>query len=340
MTWLTWRQTRTPAYVLFLGVVVLAAIGVFTHAHLVRLAGTGTAVYDLLSPNDRRLYYAGVMLLALAPAIIGAFLGAPLVARELEHGTHRLVWNQSITRRRWLGFRLAAVAAVAAAAVGLLSWVITWWSALLDGAEGERGGSLPARMTPIAFSMRGLVPVGYAVLAICIGVAAGLVLRRTVPAMAIVFGLVAAVQIVMPLVVRPHLIPAETTVVAFDRAHLDYIRNNPNGAIPQIAMTSGTSDAWILSQRMVDNTGSATSTPAWFADCLPKVDEQQRAGRPNGADPLDSCFARLNDEGYRQLLVYQPASAFWPLQWAETGLLVLLSGLLTGFSFWWLGKEG
>ena len=40
--------------------------------------------------------------LILLPALVGMFVGAPLLARELEHGTHRLAWTQSVTRRRWL----------------------------------------------------------------------------------------------------------------------------------------------------------------------------------------------------------------------------------------------
>ncbi len=350
MTWLAWRQTRAQAYVVFVGLAVFAALTLLSHPHLVKLSGGATPLFDLLSPNDRRLYYAGVIALALVPAVLGAFLGAPLVARELEAGTHRLVWNQSITRRRWLAFRLAAVAALTALGVGLLSWTITWWSALLDGAQGERTGSLPSRMTPVAFSMRGLVPVGYVLLALSIAVAAGLVVRRTVPAMAISLALIAAVQIVMPLLVRPHLISPQTNVVTFDREHMDYIRNNPNDPELQIAMTAGTPGAWMISQHMVDSAGAITTTPGWFTQCLPTEDSTAAPPQEisNGSvkridgdsDPLDNCFSRLNSEGYRQVVVFHPAAHFWPLQWAETALLVLLAGVLTGFSFWWLSKEG
>jgi hypothetical protein len=45
------------------------------------------------------------------PAFIGAFWGAPLIARERETGTLRLAWTQSITRRRWLGTKFAAIGA-------------------------------------------------------------------------------------------------------------------------------------------------------------------------------------------------------------------------------------
>ena len=40
--------------------------------------------------------------LVFLPALIGVFVGAPLLARELEHGTYRFAWTQGVTRRRWL----------------------------------------------------------------------------------------------------------------------------------------------------------------------------------------------------------------------------------------------
>ena len=54
-----------------------------------------------------------------------------------------------------------------------------------------------------------------------------------------------------------------------------------------------------------------------------------------GRATLDPCLTRLNDEGYRQHVVYQPTTHFWPLQWAETGLYLTASALLAGLSFWW-----
>jgi hypothetical protein len=50
-----------------------------------------------------------VSLLLFLPALVGLFWGAPLVARELEHGTHRLVWTQGVTRLRWATVKLGLV---------------------------------------------------------------------------------------------------------------------------------------------------------------------------------------------------------------------------------------
>lgn len=342
MTWLTWRQTRAQVYAALATVVALTAVAALTHRHLVRLASGDGPIFDLLTASDRRIYYAGVIILAIAPALVGTFWGAPLVARELESGTHRLVWNQSVTRTRWLAFRLAAVVTVAAVTLGLLSWSIDWGTSLLDGAQSSESGSLPARMTPVAFSMRGLVPVGYAVLAVTVGVAAGVLVRRTVPAMAITLAVVAVVQIVTPLLARPHLAPATTAVMTFDADHLDYIRDTPGSAPPEIALTPGQPGTWILSNTTVNAAAQTATLPTWFATCLPmdgsppvKVTRAEAGSR----DPLDDCLARLNDEGYRQVVVYHPATDFWPLQWAETALNLLVASLLAAVSFWRLRSE-
>ena len=136
-----------------------------------------------------------------------------MVARELEAGTHRLVWNQSITRTRWLVSKLgiAAIGAVVAGSIGL---AMTWWAgplddAVLQGYTDNSPFSVP-RLWPDVFGSRGVVPIGMAVLALAVGVTAGLVVRRTVAAMALTLATIVAVQILMPVFVQAHLMAPET----------------------------------------------------------------------------------------------------------------------------------
>lgn len=56
-----------------------------------------------------------------APGLIGVFWGAPLITRELETGTLRLAWTQSITRTRWLAVKLALAGLASIATAGLFS---------------------------------------------------------------------------------------------------------------------------------------------------------------------------------------------------------------------------
>jgi hypothetical protein len=338
MTWLSWRQFRAQAVAVAVAVAAYAVVLAVTGRRLADLTGN---VFDQLTSADRGLYWAGVIVLAVAPAILGAFWGAPLVARELETGTHRLAWSQSVTRTRWLATKLGLTAAAAAAVMGVLTVAVGWWSAHLDGATSETHGSLPARLTPVVFGMRGLTPVGYGIFAVTLGVAVGVLLRRSVAAMAVTLAVFAFVQIAVPVWVRPHLIPPVTQTVTIGVGTLDGIGQRGNGADPTTVLTVRTVDRgdWVLANETLDAGGRAVaSLPSWFGDCLPPP-SADRTRTAVGKDPLAACLARLDAEGYRQRLVYQPADRFWPLQWAETGLFLGLSALLAWFSFWWVRRR-
>lgn len=334
MTWLAWRQLRTQAAAVAVAVAGVAVLLAITGP---RVAGLTGDIIAQLTPTDRTLYVAGIVVVGIAPALLGAFWGAPLVARELENGTHRLAWSQGVTRSRWLATRLGLAVLGAALAAGALSLAAGWWAAPLDGAVADRGVSLPVRLSPVPFGMRGVVPVGYAVLAVVLGTVVGMLLRRSVAAMAVTLALVVAVQITVPLWVRPHLLPAERVVATITIDRLDGLNVNPDRSV--LSLDTGQRGDWLLSQRTLDGAGRPVSTlPDWFPDCLPGPG----AGGPGGdaARPaMQACLARLDAAGYRQELVFQPAARFWPLQWLESALLLAVAGLLAGFGSWWLRRR-
>jgi hypothetical protein len=69
------------------------------------------------------------------------------------------------------------------------------------------------RFSSLVFATHGITPLGYAAFAFTLGTAtAGALIRRTVPAMAVTLAIFAAVQVAMPLWVRPHLIPPDRTI--------------------------------------------------------------------------------------------------------------------------------
>jgi hypothetical protein len=340
--WLTWRQCRTQFLAVY-GLVAAACVWLaVTGPALARLARRNTNVYDLLTANDRLLFNGGIAALAVAPAVIGIFWGAPLVARELETGTHRLAWNQSVTRGRWLAAKLGFSVLATAVAVGILTAAISWWAHPIDGATGSEHGSLASRLTPISFAMRGVVPVGYAVFALLLGTLIGLIVRRSVPAMALALAVYVVIQIAVPLWVRPHLVPALTTSTVISHTTLDGIGIDESGEIT--ITTRVPKGAWTLSSQTVDAGGRAVALPAWFSNCVPPP---PGPGGPQGgrvsfeprAGSLDACLARLTDQGYRQQVVYQPAGHFWPLQWVESGLYLSASGVLAALSFWWTRRR-
>jgi hypothetical protein len=357
MTWLTWRQLRVQSSVVLAAIAALAVALALT-AHGLRTAYTAdlAGFIDRLQFErlDRFLYLAGLVAVHSAAPVIGAFWGAPLIARELEAGTHRLVWNQSTTRHRWLATKLLVTGGIAVAGAGLLTSVVTWWSRPIDKAIAAGYGSgtfsLP-RMVPVVFGARGLVPVGYVLLGLGVGVTVGLLLRRSVPAVALTIVLVAATEMLVPQLVREHLVVPATSDVVISTDNMDGISigggpdGRPGGAA-RIDVSTGSPGDWGLGNHTVDAAGRALTTlPAWFTECVharigpPMVDGGTTKVRTRGRDALDECFTRLTSEGYRQHVTYQPASRFWSLQLRETGLLLVLAGLLTGFCFWRVARD-
>ena len=338
MIWLTWRQFRTPLLAVYALVAATCAWLAITGPGLARLAHRNDDVYDLLTTSDKLLFNGGVAVLAVAPAVIGIFWGAPLVARELETGTYRLAWNQSVTRGHWLAVKLGFAVVATAVAVGILSTAITWWAHPIDGVVGAQRGNLTSRMTPISFAMRGVVPVGYAVFALLLGTAIGLVVRRSLPAMALTLAVYVFLQVAVPLWVRPHLIPPTTTTVTIAEKTLDGITADGSGPF-KVSVRAQHRGDWILTNQTVDAHGRAVALPSWFRSCLPAPPGAPGSGRTaqvqSGRDTLGACFTRLTAEGYHQRLVYQSYRHFWRLQWAETGLYLAASALLAALSFRW-----
>lgn len=352
MIWLTWRQLRVQAVVVAAAAVALGIVLLLSGMALDDLrAGLGDSFVQMLAADGVRttVYTTGFVATLCLPAIIGVFWGAPLVARELEAGTHRLAWNQSVTRTRWLAVKLAVTGGTAMAATALLSLLLHWWCGPIDAAvaQGQGGPGIysVARMEPMMFDARGIVPVGFTAFAFALGVAVGLVARRTVLAMAITLAIYVAVQVAMPPLVRAHLGPEQLTTTITDQ-NLRGINvtsfgetGRPRGPVRDIMIRIDSPGAWIIANESINSAGEVVDElPAWVATCVappPGVPgERQRA--PEG-DP--GCFVRLAEAGYRQRVTYHPASSYWTLQAYETAIFLGLAGLLAAFSFWWLRRR-
>jgi ABC-type transport system involved in multi-copper enzyme maturation permease subunit len=322
MTWLTWRQFRVPAASVY---AVLVAIGV-----LLAITGPGLVGRTDFSDMDA-LFGATILVMYLLPAVVGVFWGVPLVTRELETGTHNLVWNQSITRTRWLATKVGVGVLVTVVAAALLATAVTWWASPIDTMASADNNSFElTRMSPVVFAARGIAPIGYAAFAFVLGVAVGILLRRTVTAMAVTLVVFAAVLVAVPFLVRPYVLPAVEETVTITESNIRQIIGNESGVIQ--AMTVATpAGAWVLDNETVDSSGAAVSPlPAEVQNCVPRPD---RNTPPPERTSMTGCLAQLSGLGYTQRLTYQPGSRFWALQWIETGLFLALSGLLTWFCF-------
>jgi ABC-type transport system involved in multi-copper enzyme maturation permease subunit len=272
------------------------------------------------------------ILIALTPAVIGLFWGAPLIARELETGTFTLAWSQSITRTKWLAVKLAVGGLAAMAVTETLSLLFTWWAAPLRRAAGQGGSGNSLAMNqfnPLAFATHGITPLGYAAFAFALGVTIGALVRRTVPAMAVTLAIFAAVQIAMPLWIRPNLLPASHMAIAIglnDTTLNLYTTDSPHTFTYTLAADGGLPgqpEAWIQSSGATNATGHPVSTVLPSA-CSP-------AANSGGPGPgLAKC---LTSQGIRLGVTYQPASRYWPLQGAETAIYLILSLALIGYCF-------
>jgi ABC-type transport system involved in multi-copper enzyme maturation permease subunit len=367
MIWLTWRQFRAQAITAAAALAAFAILLVVTESHLSSMynssglaschGGTCIGLADtflqnlssgggfLLIPATSSyaiLYFFSILVILIAPAIVGCFWGAPLIARELEAGTFRLTWNQSITRTRWLTVKLALIGAAAMAVTEAFSLIQAWWAAPIGKAVGFGGGASifsEGRFGWFVFPTHGITPLGYAAFAFALGVITGLLIRRPIPAMAITLAIFAAVQFITPLWIRPNLFPTSRTVttIAAASANVD-LRDNPRlvltaGAVP------GQPGAWIISTEGVNAAGQPVGIIP--ASCEQAVSgalgvHRGTTGVSAGATAVNNCVA---SDGIRVAESYQPASHYWPLQWSETGMFLTLALALAGYCFWRLNRR-
>ena len=339
LSWLQFRaQALTAAAALAAFAILLAATGPHLASRYAASAITGchagtcmSAAMTFLSQLQATspypiVYLLGIALIFVAPVLTGIFWGAPLIARELETGTYQLAWTQSITRTRWLVVKLALAGLAAMAVTEALSLIYTWWADPIVKAI-DLGGSTSlfsgGRFSLATFATHGITPLGYAAFAFTLGTAAGALIRRTVPAMAVTLAIFAAAQVVMPLGVRPHLIPPDHTVATIQSVDLDF-GNLTATVVPREP------GAWIISSGAINAAGRTTSqlpTACLGALAGPKV------GIGSSPGPC------LESHGFREAITYEPASRYWPLQWIETGIFLVLALALAGFCFWRLSRR-
>jgi hypothetical protein len=330
--WLTWRQHRFDllagalTLMVVLALLVVTGIGMhssFTDSGLATcLARKGTGCSALASAWSSQ--YAGyqfvIPFFLVLPALVGVFWGGPLVARELEQGTHRMVWTQSASRTHWLMVKLGVLAAAVILGSTLLTLVLEWWSWPLVAAAGND------RFTPGVFDLLGLVPIAYGVFAFGLGVAAGAIIGKTVPAMAATLVGFAAVRVLVEFVLRPNFEPALT-----DTYPLSGVATTTPSLMP------GT---WQMTAETVDRAGHLVGTGTGV-DFNKVVGDCPILAGPGGValpDPskLDAC---IRQAGIHVAATYQPADRYWAFQSIEAGLFIVLAALLVAAAFWWMRRR-
>ncbi|SNS85239.1 ABC-2 family transporter protein [Actinomadura meyerae] len=338
MIWLNWRQFRFHALAAAIGLALIAAYLLYLgmdirDAHDVyRSRCTDTADCAQAASQFSGAYRSTLLFLAaglgLIPVVLGAFWGAPLIARELELGTHRLVWSQSVTRRRWLLARMAFTALGAMAVTGLAALLLTWAAAPYDQVASDRFGA-------IEFGARNIVPFGYAFLAFTLGTTIGLFVRRTLPAMAITGVVFLAVQFAVPNMVRPHLMPPEKVTLPMTAETINQAKNlgSITGA-PVIGglQVPGAPDAWISDTSPMRTADGRTLSEEKFDACF---DSPSKTGAGGTFGDTAVCLSALD---LHVDIEYQPGDRYWSFQLAETGLYLLTGALLTVIALRRIGR--
>ena len=320
MTWVTWRQYRYQGALAAALLAVLAVVLLLTglhaaHAWHFALSGCakngtcgslGGSGLSLSSPTFLTL----VVATAAVPLLPGLFWGTPMVAGELEAGTHQLAWTQSITRRRWLAVRAAWLLLAAVVLSGIVSAVVTWWSGPDNALNADA-------FQVNHFDITGIVPAGYAAFAMALGICAGALLRRTVPALAVTLAGFAALRVLIAQWLRLHYM---TPVTVYYKLTAPFV---PTGSY------LGVSQGFVLA-----NGKPPTAAPGSFnfnGVPIPAVCRPQ-------ASP-GTVMQCLTAHGYRGYLTYQPASRFWAFQGIETGIYVGLAAVLIAVTFWVLKRR-
>lgn len=328
MTWLNWRLHRTEAAIgsaLFAGLLSLMLAGVrsITAAYDAarnggcfgdtNLASAPQACQPLLDAYWMRIniWSPLTMLLFGVPIALAALLAIPTL-QELERGTFRLAWTQSITRTAWAVNRGLFVIGVALLVTTIWAPAARWW---YDTFHRDVPGHELNRFAQPYFDFSPPVLVAYSLFALALALALAVVLRRLASVLALTAVGFAATRYVVFDRLRPRFrSPVEQTFAA----------NNPG--IP--ATPSGTD--WVLDHWWVTSSGKRISDASFYSELC----QFQGSGSP------DDFFARcIAGHGLRRVVAYQPAERFWQFQAIETAIFIGLAILLFAVAFWWLRRR-
>lgn len=310
MAWVIWRQHRVALGAAGLLYGVTALYMWLTGLQLHHYYGAALACHPAFSFacsatagrfNQTNSFLANGVLPALWPLLIGAFLGAPLFAREFESGTFRFTWTQGFGRWRWATAKLVGLGLLVTVSSGLMVFLFSWYYSPYFQTANQ--GHDLAQFSPYAaglFELRGLSYVGWALVAFAIGSVLGLLIRRVVPAIVASLAAYGGLKALTIALLRQHYMAPLTS---------SKFNISPS--------------AWILSSQWRTRGGRAVSNEAlgrFLQEHLPRA-AAGKGGVPQAYGP----YRFLVQHGYVQWTSYQPVSRFAAFQWIEAGWLVALA---------------
>ena len=310
MTWLVWRQHRAGFWAILAATALSVAWMVYQRGRMTDfLDGYGYPAKNFDEVGNGFQQYVDAFSsvstgLGAIPILLGVFLGAPLLAGDLENGTAKLVLAQSVSRTRWLATKLALAGLVVVVSTGVLSAVFGWWwnpvkseVTVMDWTSGE------------AFNNTGPVPVALTLFSVFGGVAIGVVLRRTLMAMVVTFGFTVAVQVVW-----------SYSIVSLGNAVT--ITTN-KGVMGENGSPSLPRGAYEIDYSFVTGSGDLVG----FGTCSGSQTDAAR----------QACLDKADVVGWS--VEYLPMSQMNGMQWFGASILFALTAVVVAFLFFWGRKR-
>jgi hypothetical protein len=216
MAWVTWRHHRIAlgGVAVFLGALAVWLWSVGLQLHHVYAAAIACHPAGSTACSELTLDFRvtggilkGGFVLQPVPALIGAFVGPVVLARELETGTFRYAWTQGFGRWRWAIAKLVLLAVAVAAVAGAFSVLVSWYYQpyLSPGRLYDPSSALAHWL----FDLRGVAFAAWALAAFAIGASAGMLIRRVVPAIVATLAGYTALAVVVAVVLRANYQPAD-----------------------------------------------------------------------------------------------------------------------------------
>jgi hypothetical protein len=332
MSWLVWRQHRLQAAIAavllaaFAAVMLTSGLQMASQWHSMLGSCTVTSTTNTCGSESlgSAIGHDFEVLSIMVPGILGIFWGAPLVAHEIESGTSTFAWTQTVTRIRWLTAKAGWLLLAAAVWGGAVAALVTWWS-------GPRNALYGNAFEQNIFDVQGIVPVGYAVFATALGITAGALLRRTLPAIAVTLGGFIGLRLLVDDAIRQHYVTAVTTVTS------EQDNFSPPAGSWQLASGVISKTGQVVPRQVFSgpNIGGVplSALPASCQKLFSAVGGRLpvRGGMTTGLqDQFHACFLSA---GFRQFVTYQPANRFWAFQGIETGIFVLLGAALLAVTY-------
>jgi len=333
----TWRQQRAaliPLLAVSAGLALAAVAGElairsdyaryasgcvprFIHASCGAIANTFAASTDGFT--------ALVIALHVLPVLIGVFVGAPLIARELESGTFRFTWTQEIGRTRYVLTTVTLLAVVVAAVTCALGALLGWYAHPFDvvGVESRWQAGL--------FDATALTLPAWTLFALAAGTVLGTLTGRIVPAMATTAATAGGFLVAAFWTLDRHLLslgalPARAT--AAGGVSVGSLNTNSGPGF-------GPAGSWLV-RGWITGPGGRELSAAMAGTVQNRMYAAMTRAGKKAADPA----AWLSAHHYGYWLSYQPAGRFWYFQAVAAAVLVALAIVFALTTVWLIRRRG